>query len=123
MSGEEQRIKLGTKIREARMYRGFSQEQVAKFLGISRSSVSLIESGNRGIDSFELQRLAGLFECSIEELLIEDNKRKSTLNSVEIIARATSGLSDEDIKEVIRFAEFLETRKRKINEQSQKSNS
>jgi transcriptional regulator with XRE-family HTH domain len=94
----------------AREYRGFSQDEVAKYLGLSRSAISLIESGGRRLDILEAQKLAKLFECTSEELTGAESSGGSE-RSVNMVARATASLSPEDRSEVLRFAQFLRSRK------------
>lgn len=111
MSGDVDRGGLGARIRESREYRGFSQEQVATKLGISRSAVSLIESGTRRLEAIELATLARLFECTLEELTGSSPSPARAPESVQLIARAAAALAPEDRAEVLRFAEYLRSRK------------
>ncbi|MFN0008317.1 MAG: helix-turn-helix domain-containing protein [Planctomycetota bacterium] len=111
MSEDTDRAALGAQLKEAREYRGFSQEDVAKYLGVPRSAVSLIESGVRRLDILELKKLAKLYECRIEELTGEQQSRATEPDSIKMVARATAALSPEDQSEVLRFAQFLQTRK------------
>ena len=117
MNAKDNRVALGVRIKEAREYRGFSQEEVAKYLKVSRSAVSLIESGTRGLDVMELHQLVTLFGCAIEEL---SGKRVPAANtqleepeSIKMVARATAALSPEDRSEVLRFVQFLQNKKTK----------
>jgi Zn-dependent peptidase ImmA (M78 family)/transcriptional regulator with XRE-family HTH domain len=52
------RKQLGSRLRRIREGRGRTQEDVAALLGIPRSSVVQIESGNRSVDSLELMKLS-----------------------------------------------------------------
>ena len=52
---------LGRKLRSARESRGFSQQATADTIGISRSAITLMESGNRSVSTLELSRLAECF--------------------------------------------------------------
>lgn len=114
MKSKSERERLGTRLREARIYRGFSQEEVASYVGVSRTSVSLMESGQRGIDTLELQRLSELFELNVNDLLGEEdlNRVDKDSPSIAMVARAAKNLSQEDREEVLRFAQFLRARKR-----------
>lgn len=107
----DERAELGRRIREAREYRGFSQEDVAAVLGISRSAVSLVESGGRRLDVLEIGKLAKLFGCSIDELTAEPDKRTDA--SIQMLARAAATLSAEDREEVVRFAQFLGSKRQR----------
>ena len=62
---DDDRKTLGERLREAREYLGFSQDQVGTFLGVSRSALSLMESGQRKVDALELKKLAGLYKRSV----------------------------------------------------------
>lgn len=95
----------------ARGYRGYSQEEIAAFLGISRSSVSLMESGDRGVDSLEIKRLSDLYECTVDELLTNNSPPNPEDAEIGMVARAASRLSAQDRAEVLRFAQFLRSRK------------
>jgi len=111
MSELDDRAQLGARLKIEREYRGYSQEEVASYLGISRSAVSLIESGGRGLDILELKKLATLYECEIQQLTGEQTTPLPASDSVQSLARAAAALSDEDRSEVLRFAQFLQSRK------------
>jgi transcriptional regulator with XRE-family HTH domain len=96
--------KLGKRLSETRKYRGYSQKEIAEYLGISRSSVSLIENGERKIDSIEHQELANFYNTSIDKLAGGSTEEDY---EIELVARATEELSAKDREEVLRFAEFL----------------
>ena len=59
---EGDRRAMGERLRQAREYLGFSQEEVAKYLNISRSALSNIETGQRKVDALELKKLASLYK-------------------------------------------------------------
>lgn len=63
---------IGKRIMELRKLKGFSQEDLAGLLQLSRSSVAQIELGNRGIDVLELQRLAEVLEFSLDGFLSKE---------------------------------------------------
>src|SRR5437660_12697400 len=52
------RKELGSRLRRIRESRAYTQEDVAELLGIPRSSVVQIESGNRSVDSLEFMKLS-----------------------------------------------------------------
>jgi transcriptional regulator with XRE-family HTH domain len=110
MSEDIDRAGLGARLKDAREYRGFSQEDVAKALGISRSAVSLIESAARRLDILELRKLAALYQGRMEELTGEQ-AQDTDPDSIRLVARAAAALSPEDRSEVLRFAQFLQARK------------
>jgi putative transcriptional regulator len=60
--------KVENHIKEYRLRRRFSQEELAKLVGVSRQSINSIERG-RYIPSLPLAlRIARLFGCSTDEL-------------------------------------------------------
>ena len=109
---ETTRNVLGKRLREEREYRGFSQEDVASHLGVPRSAISLIESGSRRVSAEELGRLARLYQTTMESLAGHSHEA-SQPESVRLLARAATDLSDTDRDEVLRFAQFLRSRKTK----------
>lgn len=67
---------LARRLREAREAAGFSQEQVAKALHLTRPTIAQIEAGKRKVSSIELAALARLFgrplQSFFEETFEED---------------------------------------------------
>ena len=109
---DDDRKTLGERLREAREYLGFSQDQVATFLGVSRSALSLMESGQRKVDALELKKLAGLYKRSVGYFTGEEEDAAIGAD-VKHLARKVSDLSSEDKEELARFADFLRARKQK----------
>ena len=104
------RARLSTRLKEAREYCGFTQEEAAEHLGVPRTAISLMESGTRRVGALELQRLAKLYQTTMEKLTDHDQETPEP-ESVRLVARATAELSVNDRKEVLRFAQFLQSRK------------
>ena len=108
----DDRKMLGDRLREAREYLGFSQDQVATFLGVSRSALSLIESGQRKVDALELKMLASLYKHPVAHFTGEEEDAAIGAD-VRHLARKVSDLSLEDKEELARFADYLRARKQK----------
>jgi transcriptional regulator with XRE-family HTH domain len=113
MGKELDRAALGAHLKEIREYEGYSQEDIGKYLGLPRSAISLIESGERGIDILELKNLAKLYKCSTDYLTGAQTVKVNEPESIKVVARATAALSDDDRSEVLRFVQFLKARKAK----------
>ena len=111
MMNDEETIRkaLSTRLKEAREYRGFSQEEVARYLQTPRTAISLMESGSRRVSALELSRLAKLYQTSMESLTGQEPEEAEP-ESVRLVARAAAKLSAKDRDEVLRFAQFLRTR-------------
>lgn len=66
---------LAERIRQAREAAGFTQEEVARALGISRPAVAQLEAGHRKVSSLELLKLAQLFGRSMHEFFAASFER------------------------------------------------
>ena len=66
------RRELGRRLRNGRRANHVTQAEAAEALGVPRSSISQMESGNRNISGLELHRLARLYGQDIREFLRED---------------------------------------------------
>jgi len=108
--GREQRIELGKKLRDARNYVGFTQDEVASVLGIPRTSLSELEAGRRRVDVQELSRLSKLYRQSVGYFLDEDDEASKLPVDVMHLARQAVDLSDQDRDELKRFAAYLRGR-------------
>lgn len=76
---------IGQRILGLRKRKGLSQDDLAKNLKISRSSIAQIELGNRSIDILELQKLSEVLEFSIDEFMskhfqLQDVVEESTIS-------------------------------------------
>lgn len=101
---------LGDRLRDAREYLGFSQEDIAIHLGVSRSAVSMIESGQRRVDALELKKLSAIYERPVGYFTGEEIEAPLGAH-VQHLARKVSQLSPADRDELSRFADFLRSRK------------
>jgi transcriptional regulator with XRE-family HTH domain len=70
---------LSRRLRAAREACQLTQEEVARHLEVSRSTVAQIEGGKRAVSSLELDRLAYLYGRDIRELLAESFEEEDAL--------------------------------------------
>ncbi|HEY1930559.1 MAG TPA: XRE family transcriptional regulator [Acetobacteraceae bacterium] len=63
---------LGPHLRHARERRGLSQQKVAESLGLPRTAVTNIESGNRSVSTTELTKLAHLYDRPVAAFLNDE---------------------------------------------------
>lgn len=70
---------IGKRIAALRKEKDFSQEDLAKMLKITRSSLAQIELGNRNITAGDLMKLSSAFEISIDKLLGPDFNKPDAL--------------------------------------------
>ena len=107
---EQERRRLGEKLREARKYVGLSQEEVAGFLKLPRTALTDIENGQRKVEALELKRLAELYRHPVSYFTGEDAAASPLPADVAHLARQAASLSAKDREELGRFAEFLRAR-------------
>jgi len=101
---------IGSRLKAAREYLDLSQDEAASAVGLPRSAISLIENGRRRVDAVELSKFSDLYSQSIESLtgrVVADPLPES----VDALARAAKGLSDEDREQLLNFARFLQNRR------------
>ena len=102
---EETRRKMGFKLREAREYLELTQQEVAQVLGLPRSAISLIESGERRLETLELKQLAELYGRPISDFTEERTLEPDP--EIRMLMRKAEAMSDQDRKEIVRFADWL----------------
>ena len=76
-------VQIGERIREARQARGWTQDELAEAVGVSRSAVAQWETGRAGQVTGNLSRIAEVLDVSIEHLAHGRSKRMA--------GQATSG--------------------------------
>lgn len=111
-SDDDERRRLGNRLREARKYLGLKQEEVATYLKIPRTALTDIESGQRRVEAIELTRLAKLYRQPVAYFTGEDAAAANLPIDVAHLARQAAHLSQQDRDELGRFAEYLRARAR-----------
>lgn len=76
-------------IREQRLQRGMTQNELARLLGVDRSNVAKWETGVHKPRADMLLNLSRVFQCSLDELL----GRGGGASSCEVTARESDKLS------------------------------
>ena len=91
---------VGENLKKTRELSGFTQEQVAKSIGVERSAYSNYESGVREVPFHLLEKIADLFGC--EANVEADN---------EILATAfrISDVEEGDLKEIAHFKDLVKS--------------
>jgi transcriptional regulator with XRE-family HTH domain len=106
---DDARKGLGARLRDARDYLGLSQDEVARAVHLTRTAISLMENGQRGVDALELKKLAELYRRPVSDFTGDDEviEGGSLPTTVQHLAREASKLNESDRAELLRFAEFL----------------
>lgn len=62
------KTKFGNRVKELRLSRGYSQEQLAELSELDRTYIPGIESGKRNVSLVVIEKIANAFNISISEL-------------------------------------------------------
>lgn len=81
---------LGKRISELRKSKGYSQDELAKLLGMSRPSLTQMELGKRNVSVIELKKITDNLSISIDRLLSQD----FDIENIEL------GPAEDDVQEV-----------------------
>ena len=65
---------MKNRIEELRKQRGIRQEEFAKILGVSRQTISSLETGRYNPSIFLAHNIAKIFGMSIEEVFLFENE-------------------------------------------------
>ena len=89
-------MKIADKIKNARIQKGYTQEQVAENLFVSRQTISNWENGKSLPDILSIMRMSELYELSLDELMRGD---RALLKKIEKDVRTAKAE-----KRIIKFA-------------------
>ncbi len=64
-------LKFGSKVREERVKRGWSQEELAERVGLHRTYIGMIERAEKNITLLNIEKIAQALELKISELFNE----------------------------------------------------
>ncbi len=92
------------RIKALRTQLHLSQDYVAKFLGISRSTYTQMENGNRKVLADEVAQLSNLFGVSADSLLNDAEISQPAT----IFARSFERLDERDQAEIMNLIRFKE---------------
>jgi len=99
---------LSERLKKIREYLNFTQQWVSHQTGIPRVAISEIERGARRVDSIELKKLARLYRYPVGYFLDEDIDAIPAAHAVAGLPRRLTNLRQEDLTQVMKFAQFLE---------------
>jgi transcriptional regulator with XRE-family HTH domain len=107
---DSERVEMARRLKEAREYLELPQDEVARELGVPRTAISLMESGQRKVEALELQQLARLYQRPVGYFTGDEAAEATLPPQVAHLARAAAKLSIRDRDELARFAEYLQAR-------------
>jgi transcriptional regulator with XRE-family HTH domain len=62
-------IRFGEKVRELRIHKGLSQEQLAHLADVHRTYIGMIERAEKNITLINIEKISNALEIDIKELL------------------------------------------------------
>lgn len=95
-------MKIGDKIRNARINKDMSQEELGARLGVKKAAVSKWENGTvSNIKRSVLRQLADILELDPAELIMEAPKRSGEAVRINVLGRVAAGIPIEAIEDII----------------------
>ena len=100
-------MKKHEKMKDLRSQLHLSQDYVAKYLGVSRSTVTQMENGNRKILAEEVPKLCTLFGVTADAFINDKESGPQTT----VFAKSFENLDETDQAEIMALIRFKEQRK------------
>lgn len=100
-------MEINEKIKKLRNELHLSQDYVAKYLGVSRATVTQMENGNRKILADDISKLSVLFGISPNDILGESEISEPAT----VFARSFDKLDENDQAEIMNLIRFKEQMK------------
>src|SRR3984957_7630459 len=110
---------IGMRIRDVRRERGWTQDQLATAVGVSRSAVAQWETGRAGQVTTNLTRIAEVLEVGVEYLMYGDDKRapaEARIGDELALLRLYRACSPDDRQLLLRTARRLVSGSRRDTE-------
>jgi transcriptional regulator with XRE-family HTH domain len=97
---------IGKNLKQLRDFNKFSQEQVATYLGINRSTYSNYESGEREAPLDVLEKISNLYGCDLH-VLFEENME--SFQDALVCTFRVDNLSNSDLNEIAKFKDIVKS--------------
>lgn len=100
--------KFGVRLKELRLSKKLTQQQLGDIVHVSKVSISGYERGERSPDKDTLTALANFFNVSTDYLLGRDTlpQRKLGPRGELLASHIDDDVSDEDMEDILRYIEF-----------------
>lgn len=103
---------IGLKIKQARLAKRMTQEELGKLVGVQKSAIAKYENGRIvNIKRSTLKKISDVLNISPAELIWEEEIKS---NPVEMAERHFEILMDEDFVDLFPGFQRLDTKKRKV---------
>ena len=95
---------IGENLKNYRLKLGLTQDQVAEFLDVDRSMISLFENADREISMIHLSKYSNLYGVDIDDLLEVDSIHRQANMA---FAFRSNGIETEDLKSIAEFQKVV----------------
>ena len=108
MSEGNKDYSAANRIRELRVRKGLTQQQLAEKLNLTASSLGHYENGRRVVDYILAKRIAEVLETDDEYLMgLTDEEQKPQDDFIRVLVDRMNRLSERNRHEVLGYAECL----------------
>lgn len=104
-------MNVNERIKTLRSQLHLSQEYVANYLGLNRSTYTQMENGNRKVTADDVSKLSDLFGVSADMILHNEEISKTTA----VFARSFEALDENDQAEIMNLIRFKQQMKEQRN--------
>jgi transcriptional regulator with XRE-family HTH domain len=105
---QSERERIASRLKEARILSGLSQEHAAKKLDLQRPAISEIESGKRKVSAEEIIQFANLYKVDTSWLLLQDKEVDLEVSEqMKFAARELGKMSQDDIQKLMHVLKIL----------------
>lgn len=108
MNDKKLREYAGEIIKQKRIARNMTQNDLAELLGVSYQAISRYEKGDRGVNQMLLMKLVNVFKCSLDDFFPMEERKFYTCNLEE------KTLENEKDKELIKLIKSLNDKEKDI---------
>lgn len=82
---------------------GYTQAEVAAYIGLSQPQYSAWENGKSRIDHISLEKLAALFGCTVDALI---TKSETTSVRIPVLGEVAAGIPIEAVTDIVDYEEI-----------------
>lgn len=101
-------MELGTKLKEARTSAGFTQEEAAALLGVSRQSISNWENDKTYPDIVSVIKMSDFYNVSLDRLLKENKEEETMRDYMDFLEESTNTVKSKTrLSKIILITSYL----------------
>lgn len=101
-------MEIGSKLKKARMEKGFTQEQTADALGVSRQTISNWENNKSYPDIISVIKMSEIYSISLDHLLKEDGSMNKKQTYMEYLEESTNTVkAKRNLEKIILFSVYF----------------